>query len=126
LLIVAAGCGGGSTTIVRKTVTTKASTTASPTGDAARTFMMDLGNARSVAPAEFAFSADGAIVGEHLHWTNWGGPTATARGIVNERNVHTDDAGLGRQDEMIENQTAVLAKLESIERRLERIENGSS
>ena len=90
--VAAGGCGGGSTTIINKTVTTQASSTTSTTSASIKVFMMDPGSQRFVAPTEFSFNVDGAVVGKQLHWTDWGAPTATATGTVAERDF-PDQAG---------------------------------
>ena len=85
-MLTASGCGGGTTTAISNAVTTEASTTTSSTisvpGDV---FVMNSGDQRLVAPGEFTFNVDGAVVGEHLHWTDWGEPAATAEGVFSER-----------------------------------------
>jgi hypothetical protein len=43
------------------------------------------GSQRLVTPGEFTFNADGAVLGEHLHWSNWGGPASSADGVFSER-----------------------------------------
>jgi hypothetical protein len=86
------GCGGGTTAISNKTVTTEASTTrASTIGVATHVFVMGSGGQRLVAPAEFSLNVDGAVVGEHLHWANWGEPAATAIGFFSERRFSTSN-----------------------------------
>jgi hypothetical protein len=84
--LAASGCGGGSATTVSKAVTTDASTTASSTiGVPTHVFVMNSGGQRLVEPSEFTFNVEGAVVGDHLHWTNWGEPAATAEGLFSER-----------------------------------------
>jgi hypothetical protein len=91
-LLAPSGCGGGATTIVDKTVTGDGSTTRSSTiGIATHAFVMDSGGQRLVAPAEFSFTIEGAVVGKHLHWTNWGEPAATAIGFFSERRFSTSN-----------------------------------
>ena len=66
-------------------MTTEASTTTSSTiGVPAHVFVMNSGSQRLVEPGEFTFNVDGAVVGQHLHWTNWGEPAATAEGVFSE------------------------------------------
>jgi hypothetical protein len=82
-VLAAGGCdaGGSSGT----TSTTAASTTAPPTISVpTRVFVMDSGRNRLVEPDEFSYSVEGAVVGEHLHWTDWGKPAATAIGAFSE------------------------------------------
>jgi hypothetical protein len=91
-LLATSGCGGGTTTIVDKTVTTEGSTTRSSTiGVATHVFAMDSGGRRLVAPGEFSFNVEGAVVGKRLHWTNWGEPAATAVGFFSERRFSTSN-----------------------------------
>jgi hypothetical protein len=52
---------------------------------------MNSGRRRLVAPDEFSFNVDGAVVGERLHWSNWGGPAATAVGAFSERRFSSGD-----------------------------------
>jgi hypothetical protein len=88
----ASGCGGGTTTIINQTVTTEAPTTTSSTLSVpTRVFVMNSGSQRLVAPGKFSFNVDGAVVGEHLHWTNWGKPAATAIGVFSERRFSTSN-----------------------------------
>ena len=83
--LAASGCGGGSATTVSKAVTTDASTTTSSTiGVPTHVFVMNSGGRRLVEPSEFTFNVEGAVVGDHLHWANWGEPAATAEGIFSE------------------------------------------
>jgi hypothetical protein len=91
-LLAPSGCGGGTTTIADKTVTTGGSTTRSSTiGVATQVFVMDSGSRRLVAPGEFSFNVEGAVVGKHLHWTNWGEPAAAANGLFSERRFSTSN-----------------------------------
>jgi hypothetical protein len=84
--LAASGCGGGTATTVSKAVTTDASTTTSSTiGVPTHVFVMNSGGQRLVEPSEFTFNVEGAVVGDHLHWTNWGEPAATAEGLFSER-----------------------------------------
>ncbi len=65
---------------------TEASTTASSTISVpSHVFVMNSGNQRLVEPGEFTFNVDGAVIGKHLRWTNWGQPAATADGVFSER-----------------------------------------
>jgi hypothetical protein len=85
-VLAAIGCGGGTTTTTSETLTTEASTTTSSTIDVpTNVFVMNSGRQRLVAPDEFTFNFEGAVVGKHLHWTNWGEPAATAIGAFSER-----------------------------------------
>jgi len=93
LLVLAAGCGGGTTTIINKTVTQASTSTTSTTSDPTKVFMMDPGSQRYVAPSEFSFNVDGAVVGQQLHWSNWGTPSATATGIIIERDFPGQPGG---------------------------------
>lgn len=80
------GCGGGTTTTISRDATTQASTAKSPAISARpHVFVMNSGSQRLVAPGEFTFNVDGGVVGEHLHWTDWGKPQATADGVFSER-----------------------------------------
>jgi hypothetical protein len=84
-VLAASGCGGGTATTAGETMTTEALTTTSSTiGVPAHVFVMNSGSRRLVAPGEFTFNVDGAVVGQHLHWTNWGEPAATADGVFSE------------------------------------------
>jgi hypothetical protein len=49
---------------------------------------MDSGGQRLVMPDELAY---GAVVGKHLHWTNWGKSVATAEGVFSERRFSSSD-----------------------------------
>ncbi len=83
-VLAGSGCGGGTT--VSTTVTTLASSTTSSTiGVPTHAFVMNSGSRRLVTPGEFTFNADGAVIGGHLHWANWGEPAATAVGFFSER-----------------------------------------
>jgi hypothetical protein len=85
-VLAASGCGGGAATSISKATTTVASTTTSSTISVpTHVFVMSSGSERLVAPGEFSFNVYGAVVGEHLHWTNWGQPSATADGVFSER-----------------------------------------
>jgi hypothetical protein len=91
-LLAPSGCGGGTTTIADTTVATEGSTTRSSTiGVATQVFVMDSDSRRLVAPGEFSFNVEGAVVGRHLHWTNWGEPAATANGLFSERRFSTSN-----------------------------------
>ena len=80
-MLVASGCGGGTSTTATEASTTTSSTIGVPT----HVFVMNSGRRRLVEPDEFTFNADGAVVGEHLHWANWGEPAARAIGAFSER-----------------------------------------
>jgi hypothetical protein len=85
-LLAAGGCGGGTTTTATETLPTEASTTTSSTISVpTHVFVMNSGRQRLVTPDEFSFNVVGAVVGERLHWTNWGEPAATAVGAFSER-----------------------------------------
>jgi hypothetical protein len=85
-LLAASGCEGRTTTTATETLATEASTTTSSTISVpTHVFVMNSGRQRLVAPDEFSFNVTGAVVGEHLHWTNWGEPAATAVGAFSER-----------------------------------------
>ena len=85
-VLAASGCGGGTTTTISKAIITEASTTTSSTISVpSHVFVMNAGSQRLVAPGEFTFDAEGAVIGEHLHWTHWGEPAATADGVFSER-----------------------------------------
>jgi hypothetical protein len=85
-VLAASGCGGGTTTTIGKAVTTEAPTTTSSTISVpTHVFVMNSGSQRLVAPGEFTFNVEGAVVGEHLHWADWGKPAATADGVFSER-----------------------------------------
>jgi hypothetical protein len=89
-LLAPSACGGGTTTQIDKTVTTEAATSRSSTiGVPTHVFVMNPGSRRLVAPGEFSFKVTGVVVGEHLHWTNWGEPAATAIGLFTQRRFST-------------------------------------
>ena len=91
-MLAASGCGGGTTTAIDETVSTEASTTSWATIDVAtHVFVMDSRRQRLVAPDGFSFKVAGAVVGEHLHWANWGEATATAIGVFSERRFSTSN-----------------------------------
>jgi hypothetical protein len=84
-VLAASGCGGGGTATTSRVVNTQASTTTLSTiGVPSHVFVMNSGNQRLIEPGEFIFNADGAVVGKHLHWTNWGEPAASAEGVFSE------------------------------------------
>jgi hypothetical protein len=85
-LLAASGCGGGTAgTTVSEAITTGPSTgTSSTIGVPTQVFVMNSGSHRLVEPGEFTFNVDGAVIGEHLHWTKWGEPAATAVGAFSE------------------------------------------
>jgi hypothetical protein len=84
--LAGSGCGGGATNTTRKTVSTEASTTASSTISVpGHVFVMDSEGRRLTTPAEFSFNVNGAVVGKHLRWADWGQPVATADGVFSER-----------------------------------------
>jgi hypothetical protein len=83
------GCGGGSTTIIEKTVVTERALE--------KTYLPASGIvAKYVEPAEYSFYVDGAVVGTGLTWQGWGSPTATAAGTIDIR----DPEGEGQQDRL--------------------------
>jgi hypothetical protein len=85
-VLAASGCGGGTTTTIGRAVATEASTTTSSTISVpAHVFVMSSASQRLVAPGELSLKVAGAVVGKHLHWTNWGKPAATADGMFFER-----------------------------------------
>jgi hypothetical protein len=84
-----AGCGGGTTTIIEKTVV--------PERSSEKTYLPASGIvAKYVEPREYSFYVDGAVVGTDLTWTNWGLSPATATGTVDIR----DPEGNGAQDRL--------------------------
>jgi hypothetical protein len=84
-VLAASGCGGGTATTTSEAVTEASTTTSSTIGVPAHVFVRNSGNQRLVEPGEFTFNVDGAVVGKHLRWTNWGEPAATAEGIFSEQ-----------------------------------------
>jgi len=89
-LLALAGCGGGSTTII-KTTRAPAGASESPTAKVTTgpitsdVFMRDqLGN-QSIKPSSFTFSANADLVAQRLRWSGWGAPTERAAGIIGER-----------------------------------------
>ncbi|HEV2858935.1 MAG TPA: DUF6636 domain-containing protein [Solirubrobacterales bacterium] len=87
--LASTGCGGGSTTIIERTVVTERAP--------AKTYLPASGIvAKYVEPAEYSFYVDGAVVGTDLTWQGWGSPTATARGSIEIR----DPEGEGMQDRL--------------------------
>jgi hypothetical protein len=84
-VLALSGCGGGTTATRSEPVTTEASTTTSSTiGVPTDVFVMNSGMERLVEPEEFIFNLEGAVVGAHLHWTDWGEPATAAIGAFSE------------------------------------------
>lgn len=83
------GCGGGSTTVIEKTVVTERSPE--------KTYLPASGIvAKYVEPSEYSFYVDGAVVGTDLTWQGWGSPKAVATGTIDIR----DPEGEGMQDRL--------------------------
>jgi hypothetical protein len=82
LAVALASCGGGgTTTIIEKTVMREARPS---TG---KTFLPDVVGGRFVEPSTYRFSADGDLVGKGLDWHGWGEAKATAFGKLEERSA---------------------------------------
>jgi hypothetical protein len=82
--LAVSSCGGGTTASNSSDVPTEASTTTSTIGVPTDVFVMNSGRERLVEPEEFTFNLEGAVVGAHLHWTNWGKPATAAVGAFSE------------------------------------------
>lgn len=88
MLAFSACGGGGSTTIIQKTVTESAS----ESSQADSTYLPSPYDQRMyVEPTFYSFVEDGAIEGKGLNWERWGSPIATATGTIEERNWASGD-----------------------------------
>jgi hypothetical protein len=91
VLVLSACGGGGSTTIVERTVTESGSRHANAT------FLpFPYKQGAVVEPRFFSFVEDGSLLGRGLSWEHWGSPTAKATGIVEERNWASSDPNARR------------------------------
>ena len=81
LPVVLASCGGGgSTTIIEKTVMRQGRPHPAPT------FLPDVATTRHfVKPSTYRFSVDGDLIAKGLDWHGWGEAKATAFGTIVER-----------------------------------------
>ncbi len=81
LAVGLAACGGGgTTTIIEKTVIRHARPQSSAT------YLPDVATTRHfVKPATYRFSVDGDLIAKDLDWHGWGEPNATAFGTLAER-----------------------------------------
>jgi hypothetical protein len=81
LTLALASCGGGgTTTIIEKTVMREAHPHPGPT------FLPDATTSRRfVEPAVYRFSVDGDLIAKNLDWHSWGEASATAFGTIAER-----------------------------------------
>jgi hypothetical protein len=83
LAVALASCGGGgTTTIIEKTVMRESHPSAG------MTFLPDVIGGKFVEPATYRFSADGDLVGKSLDWHGWGEAKATAFGKLEERSAN--------------------------------------
>jgi hypothetical protein len=83
------GCGGATTTVIEKTVVTRAPDEATKS---APTFLKAVAFEHLyVEPKLYPFSADGSLVGRDLTWEGWGSATATGRGKIEERDFSSGD-----------------------------------
>lgn len=93
-LVALSGCGGGgTTTIIEKTVIESAAEPAT----ANSTYLPSPAYEKKfVKPKFYSFTADGSLVGKELSWDGWGTPTATAHGTIDERNWASSDPNARR------------------------------
>ena len=83
LAVALASCGGGgTTTIIEKTVMRESHPSAGTT------FLPDVLGGKFVEPATYRFSADGDLIGKSLGWHGWGEAKATAFGKLEERSAN--------------------------------------
>ena len=79
LAVVLASCGGGTTTVIEKTVMRRSQPAPG------QTFLPDVATTRHfVKPATYSFSVDGDLVAKGLDWHGWGESTTTAFGTIAE------------------------------------------
>ena len=83
--------GGGTTTIIEKTVTESGS---SETTSTYPPFTYKQGFV--VEPRFYSLVQDGSLLGKELSWEEWGKPTATAAGTIEERNWKSSDPNARR------------------------------
>jgi hypothetical protein len=80
--LVLAGCGGGTTTIIERTVTAEAQS--NPPAKPALLKLPTYEN-WTIEPRIYSFSVDGSLAGHELTWEGWGTPRATGKGPIWER-----------------------------------------
>jgi hypothetical protein len=79
------GCGGGDTTTVIERVVTS-----EPAAEKPALLKLPTYEHWLVKPATYSFAVDGSFVGKSLSWRDWGSPTTTGTGILEERDFSGD------------------------------------